>query len=271
MRPAFSALRALEHVRALVSIGAREASGASYREAAAYVAGRFEMMGYTVSSQRFAVPGGRVDATPVEAGSSQNVVAEPPGFDQRTPYLVVGGHLDTVPDSPGANDNASGIGMLLELARLAAASPPDLPVVFVAFGAEERRRQSVSRSVYALGAQAYLREMNRTRRASLYGMINLDMVGNGDRVLLVADGGPVARAARAAARRLKIPFESRARVAHGYSDHIRFEQAGYPVAWLWAGDHPTLHTPSDTLRVVERAQLRRTGRLAWQTIRTLRP
>ena len=67
------------------------------------------------------------------------MVAAPVGFDPREPYVIVGAHLDTVPQAPGAEDNASGVSVLMELSRMAVVEPPATPTVFVAFGAEEPR------------------------------------------------------------------------------------------------------------------------------------
>lgn len=267
--PAFSAARALTLVEQLVALGPRETTTRAYRRASALVAEQLRALGYRVRFQRFDVPGGSVDGTVVEAGDTRNVIAEPPGFDPARAHLVVGAHLDTVPDSPGANDNASGVATLVELARLAAADPPRTPVVFVAFGAEERRRQSPSRSRIFLGARAYLDGLDAPARAGLRGMINLDMVGNGREVLVLGGQGPVQAALLAAARRLDVPARPSS-VDDRFSDHQAFREAGYPVGWLWAGDHSTLHTPRDTLEVVQRAMLRRVGRIAWEALRRLR-
>jgi len=268
--PRFRARNALEVIEALVALGPRETTSVTYRRASALVAGRFEQLGYDVRFQDFDVPQGSVDGVAAPAGRTRNVVAEPPGFDPRAPHLVVGGHLDSVPDSPGANDNASGIGVMVELARLARGHPPRLPVVFVAFAAEERRRQTRTRSDTFLGALTYLAEQDRARARALRGMLNLDMVGNGDEVLVLGErGGPITAALLASARRLTIPARPTT-ISFGYSDHQAFVDAGIPVGWLWAGDHPSLHTPRDTIDVIQPVQLRRIGRVAWETLRTLR-
>ncbi len=57
---------------------------------------------------------------PAGSGTSANVIATPTGLDPRRPFRIVGAHLDTVPQAPGAEDNASGVAVLLEVARLAA-------------------------------------------------------------------------------------------------------------------------------------------------------
>jgi Zn-dependent M28 family amino/carboxypeptidase len=269
--PSFDAKRVYRTIREIVTQAPyREASTAAYRRAATLVAGRFAALGYTVRRQTFPVPAGTCDGVKVKAGTSQNVVAEPPGFDPTKPHLVVGGHLDSVPDTPGANDDASGPSVILELARLARLAPTRMPVVFVAFGAEERRRQSPTKSEYALGSQHYIDVMSSARRRALKGMINIDMVGAGSRVQVIGSSGPVVGALYSTARRLRIPVVTAATISQGFSDHITFQAAGFPVGWLWAGDNPTLHTPQDRMDVIQVTELARIGRVAWATLRTLK-
>jgi Zn-dependent M28 family amino/carboxypeptidase len=248
----------------------REAGSAAYRTAARIVESRFRALGYTVYRQPFPVPAGKVNLIPVKARTSFNVVAEPPGFDPRKPHLVVGGHLDTVPNTPGANDDASGPAVILELARLARLTPTKMPVVFVAFSAEERRRQSPTQSEYALGSKAYVAAMSTARRHALKGMINIDMVGAGPDVQVIGTTGSIVATVYSIARRLKIPAETHATIFQGFSDHISFQAAGFAAAWLWAGDNPTLHTPQDTMAVIQPTEVARIGRVAWETLRTLR-
>ena len=268
--PSFSATRTVATIRELVTRAPyREAATAAYRLAATLVSNRFKTLGYSVRSLSFPVPSGKVNLIPVKAGTSSDVIATPPGYDPSKPHLVVGGHLDTVPNTPGANDDASGPAVILELARLARLSPTKMPVVFVAFGAEERRRQSPSRSEYALGSKAYLASLGRTERRALKGMINIDMVGAGRDVQVIGTSGSIVASMYTIARRLRIPVETHATISQGFSDHITFQAAGIPAAWLWAGDNPTLHTPRDTMHIIQAAELARIGAVAWETLRTL--
>ncbi|MGZ4213977.1 MAG: M28 family metallopeptidase [Actinomycetota bacterium] len=247
----------------------RVAGSTAYGVAGAIVEARFRALGYHVYRQPFSVPAGKVNLIPEPAGTTFNVVAEPPGFDPAKPHIVVGGHLDSVPNTPGANDDASGPAVILELARLARIVPTRMPVVFVAFSAEERRRQSPSQSEYALGSKAYIADMSRVRARALKGMINVDMVGAGPDVQVIGTSGSLVATVYTIARRLHVPAETHGTISQGFSDHISFQAAGYAAAWLWAGDNPTLHTPRDTMAVIQPAELERIGRVAWETIRTL--
>lgn len=123
----FSAVRAFEHVRALAGrIGPRPAGSAAYGRAARYAQRAFVKLGYRARLVSFELPNG---------STSRNVVATWPGPARRR--VLIGAHLDTVPGSPGANDNASGVAVVLELARVFAGTREADGIRFVAFGAEE--------------------------------------------------------------------------------------------------------------------------------------
>ena len=268
--PSFDARRVLAYDRVLaVTIGSREATSPAYKRAANYVAGVFAGFGYTVTRQRFPVPSGTSQGVPVGAGVTQNVIATPPGYDPSRPHLVVGGHLDTVVPSPGGNDNGSGAAMVLELARLASLTTTKLPIVWIEFGAEERRRPGASGAIF--GSRYYVAHMSAAERRSLHGMLAVDMVGNGPAFVCNTSltGDDFLNALLATATRLHLKAQRRV-VVGLFSDHYAFEAAGFVVAWLWSGENPTLHTPQDTIRVAQLSSIDRIGRIAWETLRALR-
>lgn len=156
-------------------IGPREATSDNFAEAADWVEQRFESLGYDVRRTKVSVPAGNSWGTPVRQGSSVNVIAEPRGFDAEAKHLVVGAHLDTIPVAPGAEDNASGVAVLLELARLAAAKKPEVPVQFIAFGAEEPRGEGDA--LHHFGSQQYVAGLPGAHRRAVRAMVSLDRVG----------------------------------------------------------------------------------------------
>lgn len=68
-------------------------------------------------------------------GKFRNVIAQPEGVSGKV--IVVGAHYDSVPTTPGADDNGSAVAAMLGCAKLCAEFLPDLPMVFVAFNGEE--------------------------------------------------------------------------------------------------------------------------------------
>jgi hypothetical protein len=258
----FDVARAVADVRHLADrVGPRLATDASYRRAGRWVAARFRDLGYDVVRQSFPVPAGDSWGVRVEAGRSFNVEATPPGFEASRPHRVVGAHLDTVAVAPGAEDNASGVAVLLELARLAAADEPPLPTVFVAFGAEEPRGPGDDQHHY--GSRHYVATMGAAERRVLRAMASLDRVGVGTVVPVCT--GPlspdvVQRTVLRTARRLGVPTTPCENTA---SDHWSFEKAGYPVVRFGSTSYAAYHSARDVASVVSPRQLGRTGRLAW--------
>lgn len=265
----FSAQRAKADVRHLAGdIGPRPATGPAFDRAARFVARRLRSLGYDVSRPSFPVPAGDSWGVPVDAGRSSNVVATPAGFDPARPHRLVGAHLDTVAVAPGAEDNASGVAVLLELARLAAHEEPRVPVVLVAFGAEEPRGQGDA--LHHFGSRRYVAAMPRAQRRALVAMAAFDRVGVGSTVPVCT--GPLSphRAQRAVlrtARRIGVPAAA-CTSPNTSSDHWSFEKAGHVVVRFGSTPFAGYHSEGDVPAVVHPAQLGRTGRLAWAWLST---
>jgi len=246
-------------VRTLARGGPREATSPAYLRAADRVEQRFTDLGYTTRRQAFRVPAGESWGVPVGSGRTYNVVAVPAGFDPARPHLVVGAHLDTVPQSPGAEDNGSGVAVVLELARTAVAGEPRLPVVWVAFGAEEPRGPGDDE--HHFGSQEYVRRLGGAERAALRGMVSLDRVGAPGRVPVCTGGLSPPRLRRellAAADRAGVPARA---CDNRTSDHWPFEKAGQTVARVGGNDSPGYHSPRDRPSTVSPRQLDRVGRV----------
>ena len=259
----FDAPSALQDVRHLArEIGPREATSRNFAKAADFVEGRFEDLGYRVRRTSVAVPAGNSWGTPVRKGRSVNVIAEPRGFDARRRHVVIGAHLDTIPVSPGAEDNASGIAVLLELARLASWQTPALPVQFIAFGAEEPRGSGDA--WHHFGSRQYVADLSRAHRRAIRAMVSLDRVGVAAGYVPVCLGGlrgaELRAELRAAARRADVrtrPCVNRS------SDHWSYDRAGVPAVRLGSIPYSGYHSRRDTVSFVDRRQIAKVGRLMW--------
>lgn len=261
---AFDRDRAMQVVRFLAAeIGPREGSSAAFRRAAGYVDRRFTAFGYDVARQPVPVPAGNSWGIDVPAGMSYNVIADPAGFDPREPHIVVGAHLDTVPQAPGAEDNASGVGSVLELARLAGVERPQVPVRFIAFGAEEPRGEGDA--LHHFGSQLYVREMGAAQRQALVAMVSLDRVGiRGPAVPLCSAPGAdtdLRDALARSARRLDIDVDLCD--DNSTSDHWSFTKAGLPSARLGSIEYDGYHSAGDVPSVLDETQIQRVGRIMW--------
>ena len=97
----------------------------------------------------------------------QNLILELPGINPGLPPILIGAHYDGVPGTVAADDNATGVAVLLELAANFAQNPLKYPVSIVAFDLEE----------YGLiGSTAYAKHL-KTRQQALRLMISLEMLG----------------------------------------------------------------------------------------------
>ena len=249
-------------------VGPREAASAAFDEAVAYVLSRFEALGYAVTTMPIPVPAGDSWGVPVDAGTSANVIADPAGFDSAAPHIVIGAHLDTVAAAPGAEDNATGVGVMLELARMAAAEPPTLPVRFIAFGAEEPRGRGDS--MHHFGSQAYVRDLPVPQRPAVVAMVSLDRVGVPAAHVPLATGGTgttqVMDALAAAADQAGIPSDRSQ--DNRASDHWSFEKADIPSARVGSVPYAAYHSAADLPNVVDPAQLNRVGTIVWTWLQT---
>ncbi|WP_156023024.1 M28 family metallopeptidase [Terracoccus sp. 273MFTsu3.1] len=255
-------------IRALAAIGPRDAASRASDRAAAYVAGRLRASGYRVTLQPVAVPAGVSWGVRVPAGTTVDVVADPPGLDPTKPHVVVGAHLDTVPQSPGAEDNASGLMVMAEVARMTRQQPGALPVRFVAFGAEEAR--GGNGTLYAFGSRHFVAGLGAPERRAVRGMVALDRVGvraTAVPVCHVAGADPsLADAIRRAASRVAATRACLNRA----SDHVSFERVGIPAVRIGSVPYAAYHSSTDVPAVVDRGQLARSGAVLWAWIRSLR-
>jgi aminopeptidase YwaD len=197
---------------------------------------------------------------------SLNVIGSrpPSSGDPEAPAVLVTAHMDSVVGAPGANDNASGVALMLELARVMQDYPTDKELRFIAFGSEERG---------LVGANYYVNQLSAEERARIMGVFNGDMVATSYPVVthlyaMTVNGQPnlVTDSAEAAGARLGDSSILPGRF--GSSDHVPFYNRGIPAAlfiWMRIDSWDPLeyfiekvyHTPQDTIEdniSVERLQ-----------------
>jgi len=253
-----------DHVRVLAgSIGERNLHRPSaFERAAKYVEEQFAGNGYSPAAQEYTVAG----------AVSRNIEAELHGSTDE--ILLVGAHYDSVPGCPGANDNASGVAALIELARLLSARKRNRTVRFVAFANEEPPFFMTE----AMGSFVYARRC-RARRERIAGMFSLETIGyyssergsqaypgpalfhavypdTGNFIGFVSNvaSRPLLReAGRQFRRTAKFPSEGVSAPADipgiGWSDHWAFWQQGYEAVMITDTApyrYPHYHLPSDT-------------------------
>ena len=185
-----------------------------------------------------------------EESPSQNVVAVKPGSGEAV--VVLGGHYDTVPDVPGANDNASGTAVLLTLAQELSQKSFPFTLRFIAFGAEE---------VGLWGSQSYVESLTSEERRQIIAMLNFDSLVGGNR-LLASGASELTSQVAEAGRRQGIQFRGSRGLQGGGSDQASFASVGIPVIFFFSDDFSRIHTPEDTLEFANPRLLGDTAKLA---------
>lgn len=260
---------AREHIRMLSEeIGQRIAGGPDELRSAQYIQKTFSDMGYETSVQKFDFDEEEGDVFDPDATneypSSQNIIAYKPGDSDRA--IIVGAHYDSIDIGQGADDNASGVGVLLEAAdRLADLETP-YTILFIAFGAEE---------IDLCGSYYYVEQMSAADIANTIVMINLDSMAVGDFLYVYGSAdGKLRDWVLDYAEQNNLPLQTQNGIDTGYpagttgdwSDHYPFEEAGIEYAYFEAtnwelgdleddmevdpqyGDHGSiLHTEYDRL------------------------
>ena len=222
-----------EFARSLALAGPRPAAGPAEKRAQRLVAGAFDASGLTVTRDPFTVPG---------KGRSRNVIGALPR--PRDCLFILMAHADTVPPSPGAEDNGSGVGTLVALAPRIAALEPRCDTWLVATGAEER--------IYTgqpdhLGASALVRRVRaRGRAGDLRWALSLDEVGRGRTMWLRSPARRrFERRVLEAASGSGLTVRWVAEEGSGNSDHREFGLAGLTAGKLGVPDNPLRHTAAD--------------------------
>jgi hypothetical protein len=259
-----------EHVKALaVNIGPRTPLVEdSLARAADYIRSVLEEEGFSVREQCYQYLGQRVG----------NVLATIPETRDASCYYIVGAHYDTVPDTPGADDNASAVAVLLELAARIRRVKLRSPVLFAAFTLEEPPAYLTGQQ----GSRIFVRE-SLANGDTVLGAIVLEMVGytaplqrypllrrwpgypaQGDFIGIIGNwrslrfGWAIRRGFRQnralPVRSLFLPFNGRILPEARLSDHASFWDAG--LSALMVTDtaffrNPNYHLPSDTLETLD--------------------
>ncbi|MER6629662.1 M28 family peptidase [Streptomyces sp. NPDC000987] len=142
--------------------GTRKSTGQGYRDSVAYVKGKLQTAGYTVTEQAC--------TSGCTSGAGPNLIAEWPQGDSSKVYMF-GSHLDSVSAGPGINDNGSGSATLLEVALKLAETNPAM-AARVRFGWWTDEEQGLN------GSDFYVRSLTSAQRSAIKAYYNFDMVAS---------------------------------------------------------------------------------------------
>ena len=228
-----------------------------------YVLARFKAIGLHPVANAYVFPFKFTTKAVASAreGSGANVLGICMGKDMTLPMFVVSAHYDHlgVRDGAiyhGADDNASGVAVMLELAAYCQKNPMRRSIVFAAFDAEEGGLN---------GARVFVSD-GPVPRNRIGLNINLDMVSRSDKREIFIAGTyhtpalkpPLEIVARRAPITVLFGHDRPVSIAGGVddwtnqSDHGPFHAAKIPFVYFGVEDHPDYHKPTDTADKINR-------------------
>jgi len=258
---AFNGDLAYQHVLAQIQIGPRPTGSEAGWATGDFIMAELEKAGWQVESQEFVFKG----------VTGRNVI----GKLGRGPIIILGAHYDTRPAADkdpdpaqqsewieGANDGASGVAVLLELAR--ALDPDRLKneIWLAFFDAEDRGR--LEEWPFSVGA----RHMAENLTVNPQSVVVVDMVGDADQQLFFEQNSTEALRNEVWAVAAELGYEAYFIPQPKYTiidDHLPFLERGIPAIDIIDFDYPYWHTVADTADKVSPASLERVGRTleAW--------
>lgn len=213
-------------------VGPRVAGTPSEAQAAQYITNSLKWVGYHPQVQSF------TSTVATDSGEmtvqSANVTAERRGRSDQ--LLIVGAHYDSIDVGRGADDNSSGVAVILEVAARVAHTRTPYTVRFVFFGAEE---------LGMLGSAYYVQQLSDAEKQRTIAMVNLDSILVGDYCYIYGDFGEKGQirdwSLAWAGRR---DYDLRTQTGENpdypagttglWSDHAPFVEAGIPYAYFEA-------------------------------------
>jgi glutaminyl-peptide cyclotransferase len=249
----FSGRAAFAHVEAQMKFGPRPTGSEAWRAVGDYIVRQLKETGWTVEEQRHAYQGTRI----------RNII----GRKGTGPVVILGAHYDTrlradqdkinpAAPVPGANDGASGVAVLLELAHSLDARKLNREIWLSFFDAEDNG--DLDGWEWTVGSKFMAQNLTVRPEA----VIVVDMIGDADQQIYYERNSDPAWSQRiwAVARRLGydrylIPLAKHA----VYDDHIPFAQKGIPAVDIIDFDYPYWHTVEDTIDKVSAESMERVG------------
>jgi hypothetical protein len=259
-----------------VEIGPRPMGSAGELKAMEFAVGKFRQFGLeNVSVMPFSV---RSNNRNDEKNRSGVVVGILPGKTDRQPadgragIIVIGGHIDSAgPDIPGANDNASGSAVVIELARVLSQRSNESTIVFALFGGEERGLR---------GSRHFVEHFPAINSVVL--MLQIDMANGSEWLLPLIDSkehsSPQWLVSAAYEEFTRLGYSGFSFPTHlmnlnsmfgSYgisSDHLPFLELGIPAIDFTSDVNDPIHTPNDTYENFRIEGLKRSGDLVYRLV-----
>jgi hypothetical protein len=252
---AFDGESAFQFAQEQMSFGPRIPGTDNHRATGDWIIGKLSQFGWAVEDQEFTYEGVRI----------RNLIGRS-SSDKNNPPIILGAHYDTrpiadrdpsAPDQPvpGANDGASGVAVLLELARVLDPKRINPPLWIVLFDAEDSGE--VDGWEWIVGSSYFANHLEIIPKA----VVIVDMVGDADLQLYFERNSDLALSERIWGIASDLGYsafvpEPKFKLI---DDHKTFQLLGYPAILIIDYEYPPWHTTQDTLDMISSESLEQVG------------
>lgn len=204
----------------------------------------------------------KIDAVFIERYKTQNVIGFIKGTKQPDSIIALTAHYDHLGRMgkktyfPGANDNASGTAMLLDMAKHYSKNPPEYSILFIAFAAEEAG---------LVGSNYYVNADPIYPLDKMKFLINMDLMATGEKGIMAVNGLVFEEEYKNLVKinddkKYLSTVQARGKAAN--SDHYWFAEKGVHCFFFYLmGDFPSYHDPGDKAEIVPLTKYEETFRL----------
>lgn len=234
-----STIESLPEVRSLGSKGEKDACAILEKKLTDYNYGvKLQKIKYKMSDNNLAIEAGKTfpaNLKKIAEGETNNIIAKNKQYDSSKKDIIITAHYDTT-SFPGANDNASGVAVLMEIAKKIGVIK-NYNLVFVLFSGEEN---------LLLGSEYFVEHLSDVEKNNISAVINLDTLSGNAEPEITFAGQSYTEAYYLFEEVFKNFFPVNLNPPYSSGDEIHFEKAGIPALSI-GQEGENLHTDKDVL------------------------
>ncbi|MFL0195876.1 M28 family peptidase [Clostridium sp. WILCCON 0269] len=233
-----------------LAMTSRQVGSNSEKKACEYIKNKLESYGYKPQLQTFPIPSDYSESGKVKFNSSQNLIAvKKSKSNYNKAIIIICAHYDCEENSVGANDNASGVSVVIETSRLLRNVSSDYELRFIFFGGEE---------IGFLGSRYYIKNLSSNDKKNIKAVINIDSIAqkDGSKPCIFTMSGKK----NSATMLLKnIPKDMNLKKSiREFSDYTAFDEVGTPALCIGQVYDKKLkiNGPQDVISTIDESKLK---------------
>lgn len=233
-----------------LAASSRSVGSKDEKKACDYIKNKLESYGYKTQLQTFSIPSDHSESGEIKFNSSQNLISTKKSkVNYNKGIIIICAHYDCNKDSIGANDNASGVSVVMETARLLKNISSDYELKFIFFGGEE---------LGGLGSRYYIKNLSSNDKKNIKAVINIDSIAqkDGSKPSIFTINGEKNHATMLLKN---IPeYMTVQKAVKEFSDYTIFDEAGIPSLCIGQvyDKNLKINNSQDTVSIIDESKLK---------------